>query len=125
MSTATQRIGHNDIELLEVGMKLKYVGKCGRESDVVDADKYLKRNEWYTISLVDIGGWHTDIYLKDIYNTSRGTKRNVSFNSVMFRTEDEHRETEALAYQLWEEAGRPDGRSEEFWAQAEKQLRIG
>ncbi|MDR3401224.1 MAG: DUF2934 domain-containing protein [Chthoniobacter sp.] len=27
-----------------------------------------------------------------------------------------------LAYRLWEEAGRPDGRSEEFWRAAETRL---
>lgn len=27
-----------------------------------------------------------------------------------------------LAYRLWEDAGSPDGRSEEFWAQAVEQL---
>jgi hypothetical protein len=27
-----------------------------------------------------------------------------------------------LAYQLWEEAGRPPGRQDEFWQQAEEQL---
>ncbi|MDR5735946.1 DUF2934 domain-containing protein [Caballeronia sp. LZ025] len=30
----------------------------------------------------------------------------------------------SLAYQLWEEAGCPDGRAAEFWAQAEKQLDV-
>lgn len=28
-----------------------------------------------------------------------------------------------VAYQLWEEAGRPHGRSETFWSQAERKLR--
>ena len=28
-----------------------------------------------------------------------------------------------LAYQLWEQAGRPEGRSEEFWRQAEDRRR--
>ena len=28
----------------------------------------------------------------------------------------------ALAYRLWEDAGSPEGRSEEFWAQAVEQL---
>ncbi len=29
---------------------------------------------------------------------------------------------EKLAYQLWEEAGKPEGKSEEFWLQACQQL---
>ena len=28
----------------------------------------------------------------------------------------------ALAYRLWEEAGSPEGRADEFWAQARQQL---
>ncbi len=27
-----------------------------------------------------------------------------------------------VAYRLWEEAGKPEGRSEEFWIEAEKQI---
>ena len=33
-----------------------------------------------------------------------------------------HAETEKLAYQLWEERGRPSGSSEEDWFEAERQL---
>ena len=33
------------------------------------------------------------------------------------------RRTEALAYQIWERAGRPDGAHEEHWREAERQLR--
>jgi hypothetical protein len=29
-----------------------------------------------------------------------------------------------LAYQLWEQAGRPDGRSDEFWQQAQHELGV-
>lgn len=32
-------------------------------------------------------------------------------------------EIAALAYELWEQAGRPDGRSEEHWREAEARLR--
>jgi hypothetical protein len=31
--------------------------------------------------------------------------------------------TEALAYQLWEQAGRPEGQAERFWGQAEERIR--
>lgn len=31
----------------------------------------------------------------------------------------------ARAYELWEEAGRPEGRDLDFWHQAERELRQG
>ena len=31
---------------------------------------------------------------------------------------------EILAYKIWEEQGRPDGRQEEHWAEAERRLRF-
>jgi len=31
--------------------------------------------------------------------------------------------TEALAYQLWEQAGRPEGQAERFWVEAEGRIR--
>jgi hypothetical protein len=31
-------------------------------------------------------------------------------------------EIQTRAYQLWEEAGRPEGRDQEFWHQAEREL---
>jgi hypothetical protein len=33
-----------------------------------------------------------------------------------------HRLTELRAYKLWEEAGKPENRSDEFWFRAEKQI---
>lgn len=33
-----------------------------------------------------------------------------------------HNQIENTAYKLWEDAGRPDGRSEEFWLEAEKRF---
>lgn len=38
-----------------------------------------------------------------------------------FQGEQEEKQRE-LAYQLWEKAGRPAGREEEFWRQAEESL---
>ena len=32
-------------------------------------------------------------------------------------------EIRACAYKLWEEAGKPDGQMDEFWFQAEQQLK--
>lgn len=37
-------------------------------------------------------------------------------------TESVHREIERRAYALWEQAGRPHGRADEHWAQAEADI---
>lgn len=37
--------------------------------------------------------------------------------------EPSKQEIEARAYQLWEQAGRPEGREAEFWRLAEQELR--
>jgi len=39
------------------------------------------------------------------------------------RSEIDQREIGLLAYQLWERAGRPGGRDQEFWSEAERQMR--
>jgi hypothetical protein len=39
----------------------------------------------------------------------------------MARTTDE--QTRTRAHQLWEMAGRPEGRRDEFWHEAERELR--
>ena len=31
--------------------------------------------------------------------------------------------TKALAYQLWEQAGRPEGQAERFWKEAEERIK--
>lgn len=36
--------------------------------------------------------------------------------------ENIHQMTARRSYQLWEDAGSPDGRDKEFWLKAEKQL---
>lgn len=41
------------------------------------ASKYLKLNHEYTIERIDVGGWHTTIYLKEFPD--------IPFNSVHFR----------------------------------------
>lgn len=35
---------------------------------------------------------------------------------------DPHECPEALAYHLWEQAGRPEGQAERFWLDAEEQI---
>lgn len=41
------------------------------------ATKYLKLNHEHTIERIDVGGWHTTIYLKEFPD--------IPFNSVHFR----------------------------------------
>jgi hypothetical protein len=36
---------------------------------------------------------------------------------------DQQESTEALAYRLWEEAGRPEGQSAHFWEEAEERIK--
>ena len=38
-------------------------------------------------------------------------------------SEPSNAEIQQRAHQLWEQAGRPEGRDEEFWYQAERELR--
>ena len=49
----------------------------GWESDKEKANKYLKPGEVYTVLRTEVGGWHTDVWLKEIPN--------VYFNSVHFQ----------------------------------------
>lgn len=35
----------------------------------------------------------------------------------------QHESPETLAYQLWEQAGRPEGQSERFWKEAEERIK--
>ena len=49
---------------------------------------------------------------EDTFNHLQAEKTEATF----------HAETEKLAYQLWEERGRPLGSSKEDWFQAEQQL---
>jgi len=39
-------------------------------------------------------------------------------------SKDKQHRLEILAYKIWEEQGRPDGRQEEHWAEAERRLRF-
>jgi hypothetical protein len=34
-----------------------------------------------------------------------------------------HKSPEVIAYQLWEQAGRPEGQAAHFWKKAEEQIR--
>ena len=40
------------------------------------ANKHLKVGEVYTVDHTEVGGWHTDVYIKEVPN--------IAFNSVHF-----------------------------------------
>lgn len=56
--------------------KVKYTGRGGYDHHKEYANKYLKVDEIYTIDRTDVGGWHTDVYLKEVPGKA--------FNSVHF-----------------------------------------
>ena len=75
VSTSTDYQEPIDIYSKE-GTKVKYTGKGGYEHHKKHADKYLKVGETYTVDHTDVGGWHTDVYLKEVPSQC--------FNSVHF-----------------------------------------
>ena len=58
------------------GTKVKYTGEGGYDHHKEYANKHLKVGEIYTIDYTDVGGWHTDVYLKEVPDKA--------FNSVHF-----------------------------------------
>ena len=62
----------------EEGTKVIYTGKGGYDHHKEHANKHLKIGETYTVDYTDVGGWHTDVYLKEVPNER--------FNSVHFVT---------------------------------------
>lgn len=52
----------------------------GTEHEQNIAKKYLILNKEYTIEKIEIGSWHTDVFLKEI--------KNISFNSVLFSNKE-------------------------------------
>lgn len=52
----------------------------GTEYEQNIAKKYLILNKEYTIEKIEIGSWHTDVFLKEI--------KNISFNSVLFSNKE-------------------------------------
>lgn len=49
-------------------------------------------------------------------------EENKTKQAVKITYEDLRQQIRELAYQKWEEAGRPWGRDKEFWVEAEKEL---
>lgn len=60
----------------ERGSKVTFLNHHGREFDLVKARKYLKQGEIYTINSIEISGWSSKVFLKEVPETS--------FNTVMF-----------------------------------------
>ena len=56
----------------------KYVNpSAGHDCDMEKCKKLLKLNKFYEVERVEMGGWHTDIYLKGF--------EKFYFNSVNFK----------------------------------------
>lgn len=49
----------------------------GYDYDKEKANKHLKAGEIYTVERTEVGGWHTDVFLKEIPG--------ICFNSVHFQ----------------------------------------
>lgn len=58
------------------GTKVMYTGKGGYDSHKMHADMFLKVGSVYTVEFTEVGGWHTDVYLKEFPGEG--------FNSVHF-----------------------------------------
>ena len=58
------------------GTRVIYKGFCGYDSDREYADKFLSVEEMYTVNRTDVGGWRTNVELKEFPGKM--------FNSVMF-----------------------------------------
>lgn len=58
------------------GDQIRFTGEGGYDSDKERANKYLTVGEVYTVDIIDIGNWMSDVYLQDFPD--------VDFNTVMF-----------------------------------------
>ena len=50
------------------GTKVKYLGTGGYDHHKEHADKHLKIGKIYTVETTDVDGWHTDVFLEEIYD---------------------------------------------------------
>jgi hypothetical protein len=55
--------------------RVKFLGKNGKDRELVDAKKKFTIGKEYTVSRIDIHSWHTDVYFHGDLNP---------YNSVMF-----------------------------------------
>lgn len=60
----------------EEGTKIRYIATGGYDSEVPEANKYLEKDEIYTVDYVDIGGFISYVHLKEFPDRD--------FNTVMF-----------------------------------------
>lgn len=58
------------------GTKVRYTGEGGWDADKVHANKYLTVGEIYTVDIIDIGSWCSEVYLVEVPH--------LDFNTVMF-----------------------------------------
>jgi hypothetical protein len=58
------------------GDKIRFTGEGGYDSDQERGYKYLTVGEVYTVDIIDIGNWMSDVYLQDFPD--------IDFNTVMF-----------------------------------------
>lgn len=58
------------------GTKIRYTGTGGWDADKVHANQHLTIGEVYTVDIIDIGSWSSDVYLTEVPD--------IDFNTVMF-----------------------------------------
>jgi hypothetical protein len=58
------------------GDKIRFTGNGGYESDKFRADKYLTVDEIYTLDIIDMGDYFSDVYLVEVPH--------IDFNTCMF-----------------------------------------
>jgi Protein of unknown function (DUF2934) len=108
-----------------------------------NADRQRRITESFSKAVEQLGSDKLEVRLGGIYSLERISKESpddywtVMENLAAFvRERSQRNEAERIAqdleqrvsrraYRLWQEAGRPDGRAEEFWADALKQEEFG
>lgn len=60
----------------KTGSKIRYLGTGGWEADKVQANQYLTVGEVYTVDIIDIGNYCSDVYITEVPH--------IDFNTVMF-----------------------------------------
>ncbi|MEK0313719.1 hypothetical protein [Cohnella sp. 56] len=62
-----------------IGSKIRFTGKGGYDSENERANRMLVVGESYTLESIDVGGWRSEVHLKEIPG--------ARFNSVMFQNQ--------------------------------------
>lgn len=58
------------------GSKVRFLNENGWDGEPESASRYLDKGKEYTVDFVDIGGWCSSVFLKEVPN--------IPFNTVMF-----------------------------------------